>query len=135
MSPEWLASPSLCVRSQGTQKRLGSGYVEIPVPVPLLILRDPPGDGSYAKLESSISTAVKLTQVQHNKLTCGGMGNSEVFTKSLFWNLFNAIPFYKVRLPQAIGACQQRPRSAHALPGTRGRAHVPPLCCAVRQDR
>ena len=34
----------------------------------------------------------------HGRLTCGGMANKEVFTKALFWNLFNAVPFYKVRM-------------------------------------
>lgn len=46
------------------------------VPVPLLILRDPPGDRSFARLDSSISTAVKLSMITNDKSTCGGLGAS-----------------------------------------------------------
>jgi hypothetical protein len=28
---------------EGLETRAGSGYIEVPIPVPLLILRDPPG--------------------------------------------------------------------------------------------
>ncbi|KAG2483974.1 hypothetical protein HYH03_017219 [Edaphochlamys debaryana] len=53
------------------------------------------GDRSYATLESSISTAVKLSMIGTDEYTCGGLGNDEVFRKALPWNLVNAIPFYK----------------------------------------
>ncbi len=63
----------------------------------------PAGDGSYAKLESSISTAVRLSQVQHDKLTCGGIREKEVFTKAMLWNMLNAIPFYKFGKASRVG--------------------------------
>ncbi|KAG2428861.1 hypothetical protein HYH02_014272 [Chlamydomonas schloesseri] len=70
---------------EGTEDRLGTGYIEVPIPVPLLILRDPPGDRSYATLESSISTAVKLSMVNNDRQTCGGMHEKEIFSKALPW--------------------------------------------------
>ncbi|KAG2440758.1 hypothetical protein HXX76_003615 [Chlamydomonas incerta] len=81
---------------EGTQSRAGTGYIEIPIPVPLLILRDPPGDGSYATMHSSISTGVQLSMTSHDKSTCGGLQNPEIFQKALPWNILNGIPFGKL---------------------------------------
>lgn len=49
----------------------------------LLAIWTRPGDRSYATLEGSISTAVKLSQVTHDKQTCGGVGDDEVFSKAM----------------------------------------------------
>ncbi|PNW87807.1 hypothetical protein CHLRE_01g002861v5 [Chlamydomonas reinhardtii] len=90
---------------EGTEDRLGTGYIEVPIPVPLLILRDPPGDRSYATLDSSISTAVKLSMVNHDHLTCGGPNEKEILTKALpvRVNLLNALPTYKfTRSPEQL---------------------------------
>ncbi|KAG2424120.1 hypothetical protein HXX76_014794 [Chlamydomonas incerta] len=90
---------------EGTETRTGTGYIEIPIPVPLLILRDPPGDRSFATIKSSISTGVQLTMVHHGKTTCGGQSSPEIFKKALVVSglaaqlsnlLMNAIPFYKI---------------------------------------
>ena len=56
-----------------------------------------PGDGSYATLESSVSTAVKLSMVNRNDERCGGQGNKEMLSKALPWAIVNAIPFAKLK--------------------------------------
>ncbi|KAG2487579.1 hypothetical protein HYH03_013858 [Edaphochlamys debaryana] len=70
---------------EGTKTRAGTGYIEVPMPVPLLILRDPPGDRSFARLNSSLSTAVKLSMFSRDQDTCGGLGNPEAVKKALPW--------------------------------------------------
>ncbi|KAG2485484.1 hypothetical protein HYH03_015758 [Edaphochlamys debaryana] len=92
---------------EGIMTRAGSGYIEIPIPVPLLILRDPPGDHSYATIESSIATTVSLSMVGFDKSTCGGIVNPELYMKALPWTLLNVIPFAKIgkaakNIPKAI---------------------------------
>lgn len=47
-----------CAHTQGTQSRTGTGYIEIPIPVPLLILRDPPGKNARRRSNAYSSVCV-----------------------------------------------------------------------------
>ncbi|KAG2486018.1 hypothetical protein HYH03_015331 [Edaphochlamys debaryana] len=89
----WPARSSLIYAVvEGKATRAGTGYIEVPIPVPLLILRDPPGDGSYATLESSVTSTVKLSMSNRDDVLCDGPGSSDMW-RSLGWSLINAIPF------------------------------------------